>query len=202
MTALGLCPSGEQGQHIGIISQEICSCSLCQRWSSPRKSRLGSERGWRSLGWCFSRRGSGYLAACGPAARYRVICSPFVRQMFWGGHLGAPQPQNSGFHNFCQHRLTCKSLQLFSISPRLGSYRRCAALPGEERKAKSVLPSIFLKAAPQGLFLSTLWRALKYSLITLLRDSCPRWDCICQQLSVFNHFSSKNWKIIFKSILI
>lgn len=44
--SLGLCPSGEQRQHIRIISQEICSCS---HWSSPGKGRLESERGWRSL---------------------------------------------------------------------------------------------------------------------------------------------------------
>lgn len=143
MTALGLCPSGEQRQDIRIISQEICSCSHWQRWSSPRKGRLESESGWRSLRWCFSRRGSGYLAACGPAACYRVICSPFVRQMFWGGHLGAPQPQNSSFHNFCQHRLTCKSLQLFSIIPRLGSYRRCAASLVQRGKQSQASPASF-----------------------------------------------------------
>lgn len=104
-----------------------------------------------------------------PAARNRVICSPFVRQMFWGGHLGAPQPQNSSFHNFCQHRLTCKSLQMFSITPGLGSYRRSADFPGKEREAKSDFPSIFGKAVLRGSSLSTVWRAPKYSLITAER---------------------------------
>lgn len=125
----------------GLFPRRFVAAPTVSARSSPRKGRLESQRGWRSLRWCFSRRGSGYLAACGAAARvYRVICSPFVRQMFWGGHLGAPQPQNSSFHNFCQHRLTCKSPQLFSITPRLGSYRRCAACPGKDRKGKSDFP--------------------------------------------------------------
>lgn len=60
MTALGLCPSGEQRQHTRIISQEICSCS---HWSSPGKGRDWNQSvaGGVSL---FCRRGSGYLAAC------------------------------------------------------------------------------------------------------------------------------------------
>lgn len=143
----------------------------------------------------FCRRGSGYLAAC---CTYRVICSPFVRQMFWGGHLGAPQPQNSSFHNFCQHRLTCKSLQMFSITPGLGSYRRCSAFPGKEREAKSEFPQHLWKGWSLGALLCPLFGGLQNIHSSLLRDSCPWWNCICQQLSGFNHFSSKNGKIFFK----
>lgn len=165
--------------------------------AAQEKAEIGIGA-WLEESPCFA---GGAVVIWLPAACYRVICSPFVRQMFWGGHLGAPQPQNSSFHNFCQHRLTCKSLQMFSITPGLGSYRTCSAFPGKEREAKSEFPQHLWKGWSLGALLWPLFGGLQNIHSSLLRDSCPWWNCICQQLSGFNHFSSKNGKIILKSLL-